>query len=271
LPLKVGLTQTISFLLETRGIGLGPQHFLRRTATMRTMLSSIVDSAVAQAETVFDTVERGRQRWIEGREEVVIRDSSILGTRDVRLCSPAQGRCATRQVEWHSYVVMLPSAVAVYTGADAYLATMPLRARTTPTVPALTRARPSAYIIPRGWADVAERLRGLGLQVETIENPFEGEVETLKVESVSFGQTYYEGASILKLGNDPRRKPDTTHPACPHHTLPGAVHVAIATSPQVQTVKLPAKSFRVPSAQQNFALAVAALEVCLQARCSPFP
>jgi hypothetical protein len=179
------------------------------------MLSSIVDSAVAQAETVFDTVERGRQRWIEGREEVVVRDSSILGTRDVRLCSPAQGRCATRQVEWHSYVVLLPSAVAVYTGADAYFAAMPLRARTTPTVPALTRARPSAYIIPRGWADVAERLRGLGLQVETIENPFEGEVETLKVESVSFGQTYYEGASLPKLGNDPRRKPDTTHPACP--------------------------------------------------------
>lgn len=104
LPLQVGLTQTISFLLETRGIGLGPQHFLRRTATMRTMIASIVDSAVEYAEQVRKTVEGGRRRWIRSKEELVLRDQATTGLRDVRLCSPAKGRCEIRQIEWHSYV-----------------------------------------------------------------------------------------------------------------------------------------------------------------------
>ena len=76
---------------------------------MRTMLSSIVDSAVEHAERVKGTVERGRERWREGRGEVVIRDRSTKGRRTVRLCSPAEGRCKAREVEWHSYVVALRS------------------------------------------------------------------------------------------------------------------------------------------------------------------
>lgn len=134
--------------------------------------------------------------------------------------------------------------------------------RTTPTKPVLTRARPAAYLIPRGWADVAERLRALGLQVETIGGSFEGEVEALRIASVALSQTYYEGT----FASQP------PHPAGCHYAdvrleiawapgHPGAVHVTVETSALRETVTLPVGSFRISSAQQNFALAVVALEV----------
>jgi hypothetical protein len=105
-------------------------------------------------------------------------------------------------------------------------------ARTTPATANLTRARPDGYIIPRAWADLAERLRVSGLEVETMNHVFSGAVEVYNITSSALARTYYEGA-ILNT---------------------------VTTETLTREVTVPAGSFFVSSAQKNAGLAFVALE-----------
>lgn len=70
----MGLTQCITILCETRGIGLADQHFKRRTASALQMALSIVQTAVDNADKVYETVEGGRKRFAESKEDIVVTD-----------------------------------------------------------------------------------------------------------------------------------------------------------------------------------------------------
>lgn len=105
-------------------------------------------------------------------------------------------------------------------------------ASTTPASANLTRARPEGYIIPRAWADVAERLRVSGLQVDTIEHDFQGEVEVYNITKSSLARSYYEGVVLN----------------------------TVTTQTLKREVTLPSGSFFVSSAQKNGGLAFVALE-----------
>lgn len=51
-----GLTQSIAFLNEVRGIRLADQHFQRRVSTALTMVSAILDIALENFDEVYSTV-----------------------------------------------------------------------------------------------------------------------------------------------------------------------------------------------------------------------
>jgi hypothetical protein len=201
----MGLTQAVTFLIEMRGIGIADQEFQRRTASGLVMATAIVETARDEHERVFSTITNGRQAFIESGEDIVITDYSETSTRPYQMVEVATGN-----------IVRVNSTFA----------------STTPAIANTTRARPEAYLIPVAWADVAERERVGGLQVETLSDGFKGSVEAYNVTSVSFDRGYYEGV----------------------------VRATAKIEALTKDVSLPAGSFRVSTRQKNAALAFIGLE-----------
>lgn len=201
----MGLTQTVTFLIEMRGIFLADQEFQRRTASGLVMTSAILQTAADNAADVFATVEGGREAFAASSDDIVITDSPTTEQRLFTMVDRTNGSVVQVPVTFRS---------------------------TTPAVANLTRARPEAYLIPVAWADLAERLRVAGLEVETLAEPFAGDVEALTITSTRFDTGYYEGV----------------------------VRVTATTETKTRELSLPAGSFRVSTRQKNAALAFIALE-----------
>jgi predicted deacylase len=202
---SMGLTQAIVFLFEMRGIGIADQHFARRTATGLNMVEGLLQTAAENSQNVIQTVEGGIQSFITSKENITLTDVSVLSQRTWPLIEEATGK-----------VVQVP--------AGFY--------STTPAIANLTRSRPEAYLIPRAWADIVERLRASGVEVETLADGFTGSVEALTVESAESGESANDDSIIS----------------------------TVTTSPASKTVTLPAGSFRVSTRQKNAALAMVVLE-----------
>lgn len=201
----MGLTQSITFLCETRGIGLADQQFQRRTAAGLAMVQSILQTAADNAEEVYQTVEDGAANFIDGQEEIIVTDYSEVSNRTYLMINVENGTVVEQPIQFSS---------------------------TTPTTANLTRTRPEFYLIPRAWADIAARMEVYGLEVETLEDPYSGAVETFNITSTTVGSVYYEGV----------------------------FRVTVATEPITRDVTLPPGSFRVSTRQKNAALAFIALE-----------
>ncbi|GIZ41622.1 hypothetical protein CKM354_000492100 [Cercospora kikuchii] len=203
----MGLTQTIAFLFEMRGIRLADQHFQRRVATALIKLEAILEYARDNTNEVRSIVEDARADFISSNEEIIITDDP-RGNLTQQLFNFVDRR--------NGSIVEL--TVHFY--------------ETRPAVANLTRSRPEAYLIPRSWYDIAERLRILGLEVQTLDYEYRGTVEALNVTSSVLDDSIYEG-----------------------HVLN-----TVTTEPLTKEVHLPPGSFLVSTRQQNAALAFIALE-----------
>ncbi|PVI00570.1 Zn-dependent exopeptidase [Periconia macrospinosa] len=162
----MGLTQCITFLTETRGIGIANQSFKRRTLAGFAMVLGVLETARDNKEEVYNTMEAAIKEFVESDEDIVVTDYTEYSDRTWTMVDRRSGE-----------VVQLPVQFA----------------STTPATANLTRSRPEGYIIPRAWSDLAERLRVSGLQVETLEDGFSGEVEVYNITSASLARSYYEG------------------------------------------------------------------------------
>ncbi len=105
---------------------------------------------------------------------------------------------------------------------------------TTPTTANRTRARPEAYLIPRTWSALADRLRDAGVEVETLADGYRGPAEALTITSAQVAGGYYEGAVQVTVTAD--------------------------LGPREGGLALPPGSFRVGARQKNAAFAFVALE-----------
>lgn len=169
---SAGLYQTVSLLTETRGIRLGDQHFQRRTATGLILVEEIVQTAVDNAEDVYDTIEAARKDFITSDRDIVVTDSP-----------------RRHNVTWDFIDANNGSVVTV---PAQFL-------NSTPPEVNVTRARPEAYVFTRAWAGVAERLRVSGVQVETLDYDFHGTVETLIVDTAELATSKFEGVAATTV------------------------------------------------------------------------
>ncbi|KIL87197.1 hypothetical protein FAVG1_09752 [Fusarium avenaceum] len=201
----VGLTQTISFLLEMRGIRIANQHFQRRVATALIKIQTILELARDNAEKVKAVVEDSRQEFINSDEDIVITDSYVPENRTFTMVDTRNGSVVQAPIDFQ---------------------------RTTPSIANLTRSRPEAYVIPRTWSDVAERLEILGLKVEKLNYEFRRTLDTLTIESSTVDPDLYEGTYLN----------------------------TVTTNSTSREVVLPVGSYYVSTRQQNAALAFIALE-----------
>jgi hypothetical protein len=163
---SVGLNQAVMFLTETRGIGLGNQHFQRRVASGLIMVEAILQTAVDKAEEVYHIVEDARAEFISSNDDIVITESSRTTNVSWQFIEKATGDLVDVPVQFFN---------------------------TTPTVPDITRSRPSAYVFPSAWHDVAERLRVLGVKVDVLGTPFRGQVEAYTITNSTLATTIWEG------------------------------------------------------------------------------
>ncbi|KAK1982794.1 carboxypeptidase [Colletotrichum cereale] len=201
----MGLTQCVTFLVEMRGIYLADQEFQRRTVAGLTMATSVLQTAADNAEKVYTTIESSIADFKSSDSDIIVTDSSSMIQRTFTMINANNGS-----------VTQVPIK---------FLSTTPVKAN-------ITRARPAAYLIPAAWADLVERLRVSGLEVETLSGPYKGTVEAYRIESAVLETGYYEGV----------------------------VRADVTTSALTREVELPAGSFLVSTKQKNAALAFVALE-----------
>ncbi|KAI8152637.1 Carboxypeptidase 2 [Colletotrichum sp. SAR 10_70] len=201
----MGLTQCVTFLIEMRGIYLADQEFQRRTVAGLTMASSVLQTAADNADKVYTTIESSIADFKTTNAEIIVTDYSPTVQRTFTMVNINNGSVVQVPINFGS---------------------------TTPVTANITRARPEAYLIPASWADLAERLRVGGLEVETLSEPYKGTVEAYTITSAEFETGYYEGV----------------------------VRATVTTEPITREVNLPAGSFLVSTKQKNAALAFVALE-----------
>lgn len=201
----MGLTQAVTFLIEMRGIGIADQEFQRRTVAGITMARAVIETAAYHAAEVAAAVEGGRSAFIASTDPIVVTDNGVRQTRNYSMVEYETGAVTQVEIQWTS---------------------------TTPAIANLTRSRPAAYIIPAAWSDLAERLRVGGVQVETMTERYEREVQVYNVLNATLERAYYEGA----------------------------VRAAVVTNSTQRVVSLPPGSFRVSTRQKNAAIAFVALE-----------
>lgn len=200
-----GLRQAISFLLEFRGIGLAEEHFQRRVSASLFAISSIIQTAADHKEEIYSTLKDAVSDFKTSTSDVIVTYHNDLIKREYTFVDTTNGSVVTPQVD--------------------FLPTKNLQAN-------LTRPRPEAYIIPKPWAAIAEKLRTLGVEVQTLDEAWTGPVESLKISTISFASQYYEGALQATVTTNATRTDKT----------------------------LPAGSFYVDARQKNAALAFVALE-----------
>lgn len=181
-----GMTQTISILTEVRGQWLADQHFQRRTAASLTMVEAILSTARDNSELVLDTLSAAAEAYINSDDPIVLSDSQPSSNRTFTMVDVRNGSVVEVPVEFRT---------------------------STPAVANLTRSRPEAYLIPRNWAAVADRLRILGVEVEEMKFEFRGDVEAYNITSSTLDDEITEGIVRNTVTTEPYVKRDLWLPA----------------------------------------------------------
>jgi Zinc carboxypeptidase len=163
-----GLRNAVSFLIETRGVGLGRAHLLRRVHTQVTAITSVLQSTAARADDLAKL-----RRFVDAETaakacqgEVIVEAAASPSEYDLKMLDPVTGADKTVTVAW-----------------DSALELAPVKRRT----------RPCGYWLGADQADAALRLRTLGVQVQRID-----EAGALR------GETYAETAREVAARTDVR-------------------------------------------------------------------
>ena len=167
-----GLQNSLSFLIETRGVGIGRDSFARRVHTHYVVLKSLLQSTADNAEEVrrvvrdarADVVRRGRSPAADDHVAVTLKAPSR--PQKLTMLDPVSGAPKEVEVEWQD----------------------PREAE-----PGLTRARPYAYLLLPSHAEVARRLVMSGIEVRKLDRPAELEVESFEVTDRRAGSVFVEG------------------------------------------------------------------------------
>ena len=200
-----GLAQAVSVLLETRGQFLASQHYQRRVATQLTMLEAVLNTAYENADHVYETINSAIDDFIKSDEDIVLSDTPVAENRTFPMVDIRNGSLEDVEVGFLS---------------------------TTPTEKNATRSRPEAYLIPRNWFEIADKLRIMGVEVEELPYEYRGTVSAYNITSSQLDTALYEGV----------------------------VRNYVTTEPVEREIQLRAGSFRVSARQKNAAYAFVTLE-----------
>ena len=161
-----GNYQSLTFLVETRGIRLAAQHFQRRVASQLLTLTTIINKAVSDFDTIHATLESGRKTFTESKDDIVVLDDYQITHK----------------------------AIPFFDKDTGNLVNVTVRSQNSdPTRILLTRTRPRAYVFSRAFAPVAERLRILGVNVTQLSADYTGVVEALAIETAEVASSKFEG------------------------------------------------------------------------------
>lgn len=135
-----GLKNTVSLLIETRGVGIGRMHIQRRVHSQVTAITSALRSTAERAANL-EQVRSFVARDVSAqacRDQVVVEAAATPTQRELDFLDPETGADRAIRVDWNSSLTLRPTK---------------------------TRARPCGYWLSAGSNAAVERLKMLGLQV----------------------------------------------------------------------------------------------------------
>ena len=135
-----GLRNAVSFLIETRGVGIGRAHYKRRVTTHLIAMHSMLDSAATNGPPLLVLVRKLRldTALTAGTGDVIVSGSSKPVRHVLDLIDPETGADKPVEVDWRS--------------------ALEIQVR-------LKRTRPFAYLLPASEVEAASRLSRLGVTV----------------------------------------------------------------------------------------------------------
>ena len=138
-----GLKNAISFLIETRGVGIGKLDLARRVHTQVTAMSSVLGSAAAHAGDLLKL-----RQYVDAdvaaqacQGEMVVEAGPTSSEYALTMLDPVTGADKVVNVEWASSLVL--NALK-------------------------SRSRPCGYWLAADQTDAVQRLRGLGVRVSQL-------------------------------------------------------------------------------------------------------
>jgi hypothetical protein len=167
-----GLRNAVSFLVESRGVGLGRAHLQRRVESHLVATNALIDITARNAAAILALEARARDEVAAaaGQGEVVVAATAAPGRNTLVMLDPETGADKEIEVEWSNALEIRPT---------------------------LLRARPYGYLLPASQAAAADRLRNLGLTVLRIDGEGTADVERFRI----------AGATVAKK-DDVRRNDD---------------------------------------------------------------
>ena len=141
-----GLKNTVSLLIETRGVGIGRMHIQRRVHSQVTAISSALRSTAERAANL-EQVRSFVVRDVSSqacRDQVVVEAAATPTQRDLDFLDPETGADRSIRVDWNSSLTLRSVK---------------------------TRARPCGYWLSASSTAAVDRLRLLGLQVMRVAEP----------------------------------------------------------------------------------------------------
>ena len=138
-----GLKNTISILLESRGVGIGRLHLQRRVHSHVVALKSILASAAAHADALLALRREADASTAASActGSVVVLAAQTAEQRDLLMLDPATGADKAVNVQWFSSLTLRP---------------------------VISRPRPCGYWLAAGADDAVQRLQALGVQVQRL-------------------------------------------------------------------------------------------------------
>jgi hypothetical protein len=136
-----GLKNTVSLLVETRGVGLGRLHFARRVHTHVVAAQSVLASAAARADELLRVRQFVEQdvAALACKGDVVVEAGPTPTEKSLLMLDPVTGADKPVLVAWDSALELRPRKV---------------------------RPRPCGYWLAADQADAVMRLRALGVTVQ---------------------------------------------------------------------------------------------------------
>lgn len=168
-----GLQTSFSFLVESRGIGIAKENFGRRVKAHMTTAEEILRTTAENAKLVKETIRDARAKVVELGKVSNIDDKLVIASQNKPM-----GDSTLKIVDADTGEIV-ELKTKFYSSTDA-----------TPTV---ERTRPTAYIVPSAYKEVAEKLSYSGVSVRRLNKDIEIPVETYTVTDSQVEGKYYEG------------------------------------------------------------------------------
>ena len=175
----LGLKNTMSYLIETRGINIGRTDFTRRVFAQATAQAAFIKATADQASKVKKVVRQS--------ENEVVRKGGKANDRDKIVIKSENKQMKDQKLT----VIDLEKAKKVDTPIDWL--------DSTDAYPTLVRNRPTAYILPAEYKEVAKKLERLGVQVNKLKRSVTVPVESYKVTDLKVSEELENGHATKEV------------------------------------------------------------------------
>lgn len=175
----LGLKNTMTYLIETRGINIGRTDFNRRVFAQATAQAAFIKTTAEQASKVKKAVKQAETEIVQkGRKAndndkiVITSENKLVKDQKLTVVDLAKAKMVDAPIDWLD-------------STDAY--------------PTLVRDRPTAYILPPEYKNIAKKLQLLGVEVKKLKKPMKVAVESYKINDLIVSAELESGHSTREV------------------------------------------------------------------------